>query len=125
VLLEEVGERRRGGSFAFVMDTRRCEAAVRLARGVDLLVAESTYLSGMQAEAEERGHMTADDAGRLAAEAGARRLVLTHFSQRHPDTAPFLAEAARHHDDVVAVRDGDRVTVPRPRKAEVGAAGAE
>src|SRR3954469_19147137 len=41
VTVEEVSEPRAGQSFAFVMDTRRCAAAVELARGVDLLVCES------------------------------------------------------------------------------------
>jgi len=117
VRLEEVSTPRPGQSFAFVMDTRRCAAAVDLARQVDLLVAESTYLSDHQREAEERGHMTARDAARVATEAGARRLVLTHFSQRHPRTSDFVAEAAAVHPDVIAVRDGDRVLVPARRRA--------
>lgn len=112
VHLDEVSRVRRGQVFAFVMDTRACAAAVELARGADLLVAESTYLAELQREARERGHMTAADAGRLAAEAGARRLVLTHFSQRYPSVAPFLEEARAFHGDVVAVQDGDRVAVP-------------
>ena len=46
------------------------------------------------------------------AEAGARRLVLTHFSQRYPDDAAFAAEAGEIFPDVVVVRDLDRVPVP-------------
>ena len=57
--------------------------------------------------------MTARQAARVAKEAGARRLVLTHFSQRYGSLKPFLAEARELHDDVVAVRDGDRVSVPK------------
>ncbi|MEZ4237377.1 MAG: ribonuclease Z [Myxococcota bacterium] len=109
VRLEEVSERKKGGSVAFVMDTRRCDAAVALAEGVDLLIAESTYLASEQREARERGHMTAGDAARVAVEAGAKKLVLTHFSQRHPSTRPFLDEAGAIHGDVVAAVDGTRV----------------
>lgn len=101
-----------GRSFAFVMDTRRCAAAVELARGVDLLVCESTYRSTEATEAWERGHMTAADAATVAREAGARRLVLTHFSQRYPDEQGFVAEAEAIFPDVVAVRDLDRVPLP-------------
>jgi ribonuclease Z len=112
VHLEDVSVPRPGQSMAFVMDTRRCDAAIALARGVDLLVIESTYLSSHAREAHEHGHLTAHEAAVIAREAGARRLVLTHFSQRFPRVEPFLEEARQVHDDVVAVRDGDRVPVP-------------
>jgi len=42
--LEEVCRIRKGQSFAFVLDTRMCEAAITLAQGVDLLVTESTFM---------------------------------------------------------------------------------
>ena len=113
VRVEEVSEPRPGQAFAFVMDTRRCEAAVRLARGVDLLVCESTVLSGEADLASSYAHLTAADAGRIAAEAGARRLVLTHYSQRHSDEAVFADEARQFFPDVHAARDLDRVPVPR------------
>lgn len=112
VHLEEVSVPRRGQSMAFVMDTRRCEAAVELARGVDLLVIEATYLSTHATEARTHGHLTAQEAALIAREAGARRVVLTHFSQRFPRTRDFLQEARAHHDDVWAAKDGDRIPVP-------------
>jgi ribonuclease Z len=112
VRLHEVSELRRGQSFAFVMDTRRCAPTVELARGVDLLVCESTYLSAQAGLAAAYGHLTAADAGRIAAAAEARWLVLTHFSQRHPDESAFAAEAAHYFPEVHAARDLDRVPVP-------------
>ncbi len=113
--LEEVSEPRPGQVFAFVMDTRICDNAFALAEGADLLVCESTYLSSEEDEAIARGHMTAAQAARIAAESGARRLVLTHFSQRYPDSRAFLDEARAIHDDVVVVGDGDQVAVPKRR----------
>jgi ribonuclease Z len=113
VRLDEVAVRRPGQSVAFLMDTRPCPAAVELARGVDLLVCESTYLHSEAVEAGEHGHMTSAQAGQLAAEAGARRLLLTHFSRRYPMDAPFVQEAGRFHPDVIAATDFLRVEVPR------------
>ncbi|HEU4514945.1 MAG TPA: ribonuclease Z [Nocardioidaceae bacterium] len=112
VRLDEVSEPKPGQSFAFVMDTRLCEAAVDLARGTDLMVAESTFLSSEEDLAKEYAHLTAAQAAGIAAEAGARRLVLTHFSQRHTDEAEFAAEARAVFPDVHAARDLDRVPVP-------------
>jgi ribonuclease Z len=116
--VHEVGEFARprpGQSMAFVMDTRLCDAAVELAAGVDLLVCESTYLDAEADLARDHFHLTARQAAWLAREAGARRLVLTHFSQRHPDAEVFAAEARAVHDDVVAAEDFLRVPLP-PRR---------
>jgi ribonuclease Z len=112
VTVDEASVAKRGQSFAFVMDTRACEAAVTLARNADLVVCESTYLSSEAEEARAHGHLTAADAARIARSAGARRLVLTHFSQRYSSTEPFVAEAAAIHADVRAVNDGDSVDLP-------------
>jgi len=112
VRLEQVSAPRPGQSFAFVMDTRLCAAAVELARGVDLLVTESTFLHTEAKEAQEYGHMTARQAATLAREAGVRRLVLTHFSQRYPDNRVFADEAAPIFADVVVAQDGKTFAVP-------------
>jgi ribonuclease Z len=112
VTLKEMSEPRRGQVFAFVMDTRLCDAAFALADGADLLVCESTFLERDAGLAAAYGHLTAAQAARVAAESGARRLVLTHFSQRYPDDADFAAEAGAVFADVVVARDLDRVAVP-------------
>ncbi|MCI0456528.1 MAG: ribonuclease Z [Gemmataceae bacterium] len=113
VRLEEVSVARPGQGFALVMDTRPCEGAARLAHGADLLVCESTYLSGEAQEAHDHYHMTARDAAELAHIAGARRLAVTHFSQRYPSGASFAEEAALIHADVVAADDLARVPLPK------------
>jgi len=95
VTLDAMSEPRRGQVFAFVMDTRFCEAALALADGADLVVCESTFLERDAGLAAAYGHMTAAQAARVAAEAGARQLVLTHFSQRYPDDAEFGAKRGR------------------------------
>ena len=115
VHVEDVSEPRPGQAFAFVMDTRRCAAAVALARGVDLLVCESTYLSSEADLAASYAHLTAADAAHIAVEARARRLVLTHFSQRHDDEQAFADEARLIFPDVHAARDLGRIPVPARR----------
>jgi ribonuclease Z len=115
VSLEEVSEPRSGQSFAFVMDTRMCPAAVELARGVDLLVCESTYLSSEVSLAQAHAHLTAAQAAQIALEGGVGQLVLTHFSQRHPDTAEYADEARAVFQAVRAATDLERIPLPRRR----------
>ncbi len=93
--LEEVSEPRRPVAVAHVMDTRVCEGAHELAADVDLLLIESTFLDSERDLAEQAGHLTAAQAARIGADAGARRVVLTHFSRRYPDSAVFAREARR------------------------------
>lgn len=115
VSIGEVSVRRRGQSMAFVMDTAPCEGAEALADGVDLLVCESTFLDRDAELADRYRHLTAAQAARLAVTAGARRLVLTHFSARYPDNAVFADEAGTIHDDVVVAEDLLTIPVP-PRR---------
>ncbi|PXX68625.1 ribonuclease Z [Nocardia tenerifensis] len=96
ITLDEVSEPRPGQSFAFVMDTRVCDGVHELAADVDMLVIEATFLDADAHLAAEYGHLTAGQAARAAATAGARTLVLTHFSQRYRDLSAHLTEA-RHH----------------------------
>ncbi|NUR92721.1 MAG: ribonuclease Z [Nonomuraea sp.] len=115
IRLEDCSVPRSGQSAAFVMDTRICDPVFELAAGVDLLVIESTFLSAESALAKEYGHLTAYEAGLVAAESGVRRLVLTHFSERYrlADEPLFVAEVRRSFDgELVLARDLMRIPVP-------------
>jgi ribonuclease Z len=116
-LLDAVSEVKPGQIVAFVMDTGVCDAAVELAADADLLVIESTFLEGEKELAAIAGHLTAAQAGRIATAAGARKLVLTHFSQRYPDSSAFGDEAARHfHGEIVVASELERIPLP-PRRS--------
>ena len=45
--------------------------------------------------------------------ARAKLLVLTHFSQRYQSVKPFIEEANRIHDNVVAAKDGRRIPIEK------------
>ncbi len=75
-----------------------------MGRAVDALVHESTYENARAELAHARGHSTGLEAARIAAEAEAGALVLTHFSPSVDGEA--VAEEARSvHPRVVAARD--------------------
>lgn len=116
--LEEVSVERPGQVFAFVMDTAVCDEAFALAADADMVVCEATYLDRDEDLARDHLHLTAAQAGRIAAEAGARHLVLTHFSQRYTDPTEFRAEAASVFGGQVTVAsDLDRIPLPPRRDA--------
>ena len=116
VTLDEVSAPRRGQCFAFVMDTRLCDAAFELAADADMLVCEATFADADARLAHDYGHLTAGQAGQIAAEAGARLLVLTHFSQRYETRPADLLRgeaAAVFGGEIVVADDLDRIPVPR------------
>ena len=100
-----MGAARPGKSVAYCLDTRPCAMAVQLARNVDLLIHEATYTDEFASEAQQYGHSTAAQAARTARDAGARRLLITHFSTRFPDPTPLLQEARAIFPDTILAED--------------------
>ena len=85
-----------GPAVVYSGDTDYSENLVALARDADLLICEA-------ARPDERpvaGHLTPSMAGRMASEAGARRLMLTHF---YPDCeeVDLAAQCQRTYDGPV------------------------
>jgi len=64
----------------FSADTAPTERLARFAHGADLFVCEAA-LRDASNDSSERGHMDAAEAGREAARAGAKRLLLTHIPE--------------------------------------------
>jgi ribonuclease Z len=117
VRIEDVSVPRSGQRFAFVMDTAPCEGAEDLAEGADVLVTECTFDDDDAALAKQYRHLTAGQAGAIAAAGEARTLVLTHFSSRYADVGPLREHAQRTAGDavVVAAQDLDRFAFPKRR----------
>ncbi len=99
----------RGRKIVYVMDTRPCNGAVRLAKDADLLIIESTYTSEMEEKAKEYFHMTAHEAATIANQAGVKRLILTHFSARYKDPHEVEDDARLVFDGAEAAEDLRRV----------------
>jgi ribonuclease Z len=118
VHLADVSVPRPGQRFAFVMDTAPCAGAEELADGVDLLVAESTFSDDDAALAGRYLHLTAGQAGKLAADAGVDTLVLTHFSARYDDVSELVAQADLRvaGTTVMAAKDLDHIAFPKRRR---------
>ena len=83
-------------------------------RDVDVLVCEATYLERDSEMARHFGHLTAAQAARLAQEAGARKLVLNHLSQRYR-VREILEETRPIFENVIVARDFDHFTITREK----------
>lgn len=113
-----LGPPRPGRVMALCTDTTYCANAVALSQEADLLIHEATYAECHADLAVKRKHSTASMAARVAHEAGARRLLLTHFSPRYDNAEPvgvpeLVAEARAIFRATEAASDGLCLEVPR------------
>lgn len=99
------------GSIAFTGDTGYNDNLVTLAKDVDIFLAEASL---ELPDHTTHGHLSATEVGRVAALAGARELVLTHFTapQREWKQARRADAAIEFGGPVHIGEPGTRFTVP-------------
>lgn len=84
-----------GVSVVYSADTAYFQGLADFAKEADLCMLECTLYPGV--DGKEMGHMNSTDAAKLAKEAGARELLLTHLPV-YGDTARLLEDAAKHYE---------------------------
>ena len=81
-------------SYAYCSDTTYCDKVVDAVEGVDWLYHEATYDNSLAPKAHARYHSTAGEAGQVAREAGAKHLIIGHYSKRYNDEDLLVREAS-------------------------------
>ena len=99
-------------SFAYCSDTAPFAKLKEYIRGVDILYHEATFASNLTAMAAETMHSTAEDAARTALEAGAKMLIMGHFSSRYRDMDIFEEEAKKIFKNSHIAEQGMEFDVP-------------
>jgi ribonuclease Z len=80
-------------SYAYCADTIYDESICNKILDVDMVYHESTYLEEEKIKAGARFHSTSTQAATIAHKAGAKRLLLGHFSSMYEDLDTFREEA--------------------------------
>ncbi|MBQ7785129.1 MAG: ribonuclease Z [Clostridia bacterium] len=107
-----MGEPRRGISVAYTGDTAMCASVLDAAQDTDLLICEATYGENEQETlANDHGHMTFSQAARLAKQAHARVLWLTHYSPMILDAQEYVSNAEAIFENAKCGQDGMKVTL--------------
>ncbi len=94
-------------SYAYCSDTAFDMRVAEAVAGVDTIYHEATYRDADEYKAAPRGHCTARQAGMIAQAAGARRLVLGHYSSSIKNEAELAVQAAEEFKgEVIAGNEG-------------------
>jgi ribonuclease Z len=117
-----LGPPRPGRKICYAVDTRPNKTLYRLCENVDLAFLDGMFLPEHQGEAEAKGHMTVDDAARVAKRAGARAAVLVHISPRYTeeDMGKFADAAKERFENAVIGTDLQQITIPYPGEDSPG-----
>lgn len=115
---ELIGATVAGRSVVYCTDTIYCRSAVALSAGADALIHEATFADEDEPLAVQSMHSTTTMAARVAHEAGARQLLITHFSPRytpdgHVTPEELLAQARAVFPRTDMARDFMTVDIPR------------
>lgn len=98
--------------YAYCSDTAYAPELLPYLKGVDLLYHEATFTEQLAKRAKETMHSTAREAAMLAKEAGARQLLLGHFSSRYKTTDKLLEEALAVFPETRVSEDGMSYSIP-------------
>jgi len=94
-----------GRALVYSGDTDESDSLVELARGADLLVLECANPFKVP------GHLTPAEAGRLAAQAGVPRVVLSHFYPPCDEVDIVALAGAEFSGEIIKAEDGMRIVV--------------
>ena len=93
-------------SYAFCSDTAYYEKLIPYIKEVDLLYHEATFLESERERAKKTFHSTAKDAATIAENAGAKKLIMGHFSNRYKRKDGFLQEARMIFKNTYVAEEG-------------------
>ncbi len=96
-----------GRSLVYSGDTDYCPNIVRLGREADLLILECSFPE----ERKKEGHLTPGLAGRIAREAKAKRLLLTHFYPVFQGHDVRRECGAEYSGEILLATDGMKVSI--------------
>jgi len=111
--LDYIGPDKKGHIVTILGDTRYNEHAISLAKDADILVHEATFAAGEEKMARNYFHSTANQAGKVAATAGVKKLLITHISARYVGKAAGQLEldARKVFENTQIVKDFDSVAI--------------
>ena len=110
-----MGEARRGRKFSFITDSLPVKGLAEEVANSDLLICEGMFEKALRESSYEKKHMTAEDAGMLARDAGGvGKMGLIHYSPRYTnhDLKILEREARAHFPHSFLTKDRQHIPIP-------------
>ena len=101
----------KGIKITVIMDTAPTKNIEKLARNSDLLITEATWGKELEYFVEDRKHLTAEIAAKIAKKSKVKKLILTHFSQRYKSLENLEKEARKVFKNTLVAKDFMEVQV--------------
>lgn len=98
-------------SYAYCSDTAPFAELPQWIRGVDLLYHEATFPEEMADMAEKTFHSTTIQAATTAKDAGAKKLIVGHYSSRFPSVEFYLNQIKTIFPEAMLAHDGDVIEI--------------
>ena len=96
-------------SYAYCSDTKYSKRVINAVQGVDWMYHEATYGDENFKNAVKRYHSTARQAAMVAREAGVKKLILGHYSNRYDDLTPLLSQAQEEFPNTIIGNEGMKI----------------
>lgn len=100
---------------AYCCDTAPFKKLPKWIAGVDLIYHDSTYADDYEDHARKYCHSTSRMAAQTAADAGAKMLLLGHFSARYRNLQPMLAQAREVFPETYLAEEQHKYEIPLKR----------
>lgn len=100
-------------SYAYCCDTAYSPEIVPVIQGVDLVYHDSTFSEESAQRASDTYHSTAMQAARIAFQAGAKKLMIGHYSSKYDNLLPLLQEAQQIFPNTVLAIEGNTYAIER------------
>ncbi|MBY0144856.1 MBL fold metallo-hydrolase [Neobacillus niacini] len=91
-----------GKSMVYTGDSSFKEEFIEFSKGADLLLCECNFYQNQNGKSA--GHMNSVDAGRLAARAGVKQLILTHLPH-YGDLSKLISEASTEYTGIIKLAE--------------------
>jgi len=111
VKLDQITFVKPGKKIVYSGDTRPCKNLLKEAQDADLIIHDACFSQEHQQMAVDKKHSTAGEAAEIAKNAGAKKLLITHFSNRYDDITPLLREAQSVFPETTAAEEGMAIMV--------------
>ncbi|MFH1247171.1 MAG: ribonuclease Z [Candidatus Micrarchaeota archaeon] len=111
VKFEDVTYVQEGKKIVYTGDTAQCAAIASNAKNADLLIHDGCFTEKHKEHAKAKMHSTCLQAAQNAKKANAKKLLLTHFSNRYDDLTPLLGEAKTVFEATELAEQGKEILI--------------